>query len=109
MQRIKLKKMLTFIPQCESSHLWELLEGLHTRDAAVDLEPHDGDLVLLDEARPRLALVSRLTVNKADQILQTKTCQVSNFFTYNISISVHQLQRVYKSVQIQNSLYFFYW
>ncbi len=44
-----------------------IFEGLHADDV-VGLEPHDRDLVLLDEPRPLGVFVARLPVDKADQM-----------------------------------------
>ena len=60
---------VTFVAQREAPHLWERLERLEADAAGDDLQTDDGDLVLLDEARPRPALLA-LLAHQTDQVLQ---------------------------------------
>lgn len=60
--------IITFVSQGESTHLREIFEGFHANDAG-SFEPHDSNLVLLDEAWPNRRLLVRFLVDQANQRL----------------------------------------
>jgi len=56
---------LTFIPQCEPTHLWKVFERLKTDHTTKHLKADNGDLILFDEAWSNCALLISLFVNEA--------------------------------------------
>jgi len=60
---------LTFIPQCEPTHLWKVFERLQADHSSKHLKADDGDLILFDEAWSNCAFLVCLLVNQAQQRL----------------------------------------
>lgn len=60
-----LLSVLTFVSQGEPTHLREVFECLEA-DGPSGSEAGDANLVLFDEARPRLALLTRLLVHQTN-------------------------------------------